>query len=146
MKKIIYLLSALLISTQFINAQTEADDDSKYETIALHSSFSEQQTHQLQSALIRHNVAKFLDDSLDIVITVNGKEKYVSPHHVNQILIKNVRVSKSTRITHVSESTNGYVQVFGVYSNKRMEYIQFITFNIDQLTGKITDIEIEESR
>ncbi len=86
----------------------------------------------------------------DILIThINGnkvKNKYVTYSEIRTYLTKRYYKPDEKTFKFSSETNNGYVIVIGQYGKDPDIAIRYYTIFLEQTTGKITVIEIEENK
>ena len=86
----------------------------------------------------------------DILIThINGnktKNKYVTYSEIRTYLTKRYYKPDEKTFKFSSETNNGYIIVIGQYGKDPDIAIRYYTIFLEQITGKITVIEIEENK
>lgn len=86
----------------------------------------------------------------DILIThINGnktKNKYVTYSEIRTYLTKRYYKPEEKTFKLTAETNNGYVLVIGQYGKDPDVAIRFYTLFIEQISGKINIIEIEENK
>ena len=87
------------------------------------------------------------DEVLVTLIKSNSeKNKYFTRQALRTYLLKHYYSAKEKRFHFLSDANYGYILVFGQYGKDPDIAIRFWTLFIDQTTGKISVIEIEENK
>ena len=74
------------------------------------------------------------------------RNKYLTKQSLRTYLIKNFYSPKEKVFKFLSEANHGYVLVYGQFGKDPDVAVRFWTIFIEQTTGKIVVIEIEENR
>ena len=135
----------LLIIALLFTLTSYSQIDAEYETQTYGWIDSEIYTKAL-SQMIRLD-SLIADEVLVTYLKPSGeKNKYLIKQALRTYLIKHYYSVKEKRFHFLSEANYGHVLVYGQYGKDPDIAIRFWTLFIDQTTGKINVIEIEENK
>jgi hypothetical protein len=138
------IIVALLLATTSVNAQAQNEDE-QYEMTRTYASINTSLYVKAMNLMFRLDTLS-ADDVLVTRIDGNKtKNKYVTRSEIRTYLCKQYLKSDQKRFKLTAETNNGYVLVIGQYGKDPDVAIRFFTLFIDQLSGKINVIEIEEN-
>lgn len=145
MKYFKLLIVAFLLATNISNAQIQNEDE-QYEMTKTYAPVDPTPYVKAMNQMFRLDTMCLSE----ILIThINGnktKNKYVSCPEVRTYLVKHYFKPDQRKFKFTAETNNGYVLVISQFGKDPDIAIRFFTLFIDQLSGKINIIEIEENR
>jgi len=128
MKKL--LLSALaIIATTVVFAQTQQ-----------HESFKKDK--ELQEALLKFDLREFMDAPVNFVF--DTLERQVTSAELTKLMKTYISTPKNTAFRKASETNNGYVQSFGLYT-KDDDVLYYVRFTLNPLTSKLEEVVVEKN-
>jgi len=145
MKRFKLIIVALLLATTSVNAQAQNEDE-QYEMTRTYASINTSLYVKAMNLMFRLDTLS-ADDVLITRIDGNKtKNKYVTRSEIRTYLCKQYYKPDQKRFKLTAETNNGYVLVIGQYGKDADIPLRFFTLFIDQLSGKINVIEIEENK
>lgn len=143
--KYLKIVFAVLCLTVNVNAMAQSNDETEYQMIQTFASVNEATYVKAMNTMLRLDT--LCSDEVLVTYIKNNKErnKYVSRAQIRTYLTKNFWSEKEKKFKFSAETNNGYVLVIGQYGKDPDLAIRFWTIFIDQTTGKIVVIEIEEN-
>jgi hypothetical protein len=127
MKKI-WITLAIICSTSSLFAQAE------------HESFK--QDKELQMALVNYNLKTFVAEP--VAFTCDTVERKAQAADIDLLIKTYFPPVKKTTIRKASETNNGYVQSFGMYT-KEDDALYYIRFTLNPLTSKLEEVVVEKN-
>ena len=135
----------LLIITTLFTLTSYCQIDAEYETQTFEYVNAEPYLKALNQMIRLDTLVS--DEVLITYLKPSGeKNKYLTKQALRTYLIKHYYSAKEKRFHFLSDANYGYVLVFGQYGKDPDIAIRFWTLFIDQTTGKISVIEIEENK
>lgn len=143
--KYLKIVFAVLCLTVNVNAMAQSNDESEYQMIQTFASVDQTIYVKAMNTMLRLDT--LCSDEVLVTYIKNNKErnKYVLRSQLRTYLTKNFWSEKEKKFKFSAETNNGYVLVIAQYGKDPDLAIRFWTFFIDQTTGKIVVIEIEEN-
>lgn len=127
MKKL--LLSAFaLIVTSSLFAQTQ------------HEAFKKDK--ELQAALLKYDMKEFVAEPVSFVF--DTLERNVNAAELSKLMKTYIPEVKNTAFKKASETNNGYVQSFGLYT-KDDDALYYVRFTLNPLSGKLEEVVVEKN-
>ena len=136
------MIVALVLATN-VSAQT---NDTEYEMTKTYAIIDPTMYVKAMNRMFKFDTL-CLDDIL--ITHINGnkvKNKYVTYSEIRTYLIKRYYKPDEKTFKFSSETNNGYVIVIGQYGKDPDITVRYYTIFLEQTTGKITVIEIEENK
>jgi hypothetical protein len=127
MKKI-WLTLSLICSSIFLFAQTQ------------YGSFT--QDKELETALHNYDMKAFVAEP--VAFTCDTVERNVNAADLALLMKQYFPPVKKTTVKKASETNNGYVQSFGMYTQED-DALYYIRFVINPLTAKLEEVVIEKN-
>lgn len=135
----------LLIITTLFTLTSYCQIDAEYETQTFEYVNAEPYLKALNQMIRLDTLVS--DEVLVTYLKPSGeKNKYLTRQALRTYLIKHYYSAKEKRFHFLSDDNYGYILVFGQYGKDPDIAIRFWTLFIDQTTGKISVIEIEENK
>jgi uncharacterized membrane protein required for colicin V production len=107
---------------------------------AQHEAFKQDQ--QLQAALLKYDMREFVNEPVSFVF--DTLERQVNAVELNKLMKTYIPVVKNTTIKKASETNNGYVQSFGMYT-KEDDALYYVRFTLNPLSGKLEEVVVEKN-
>ena len=135
----------LLIITTLFTLTSYCQIDAEYETETFEYVNAEPYLKALNQMIRLDSLVS--DEVLVTYLKPSGeKNKYLTRQALRSYLLKHYYSTKEKRFHFLSDANYGYILVFGQYGKDPDIAIRFWTLFIDQTTGKISVIEIEENK
>jgi hypothetical protein len=128
MKKLLFSALAI-IATSAVFAQTQQ-----------HESFKKDK--ELQDALLKYDLKEFIDAPVSFIF--DTLERQVTSLELSKLMKTYIPSKKNTTFKKASETNNGYVQSFGLYTVEE-DVLCYVRFTLNPLSGKLEEVVVEKN-
>jgi len=99
---------------------------------------------ELKEAFLKLDMSAFMSEQVNFICdTIDKTPKTVDA--LNTLMKSTILFPKNTVVRKASETNNGYVQTFGIYT-KTDDALMYVRFTLNPLTGKLEEVQVEKQR
>jgi hypothetical protein len=99
------------------------------------------QDKELQAAFINKDLTPFISEP--VLFICDTVESQANASQLADLMKKYIPKVKNAVIQKASETSNGYVQTYGMYKDD--EALYYIRFTLNQLSGKLEEVEVTKN-